>query len=114
MTSQFNMARVFVSVGINRDGFDAHFASCEDDAASDFASVGDEDFFEHGNLSFTNNAIEKMGSTAIFGYGFHENFSVAMRLLQVREMSTVFKLNKFCMRHQAQQRAGLGMAMRPV
>ena len=44
MTSQFNMARAFVGIGINRHRFDAHFAGREDDSTGDFASVGDQDF----------------------------------------------------------------------
>ena len=34
-------------IGIQRGGFDAHFAGGEDDAAGDFATVGYEGFFKH-------------------------------------------------------------------
>ena len=43
---------VGISVGINGDGFDGHAAGGGGDAAGDFATVGDEDFFEHGSSSF--------------------------------------------------------------
>jgi hypothetical protein len=36
-----------VNVGINGNGGDAHFAQSADDAESDFAAVGNEDFSEH-------------------------------------------------------------------
>ena len=49
--SQLNMARIFVGIGVHRHRFDAHLAGCKDDAAGDFATVGDQDFVEHG-LSF--------------------------------------------------------------
>ena len=45
--SQLNVARIFVGVGVNRHRFDAHLAGGENDAAGDFATVGDQNFVEH-------------------------------------------------------------------
>ena len=44
---QHHMARVFVCFRINSHGFDAHFAGSLNHTASDFATVGDEDFCKH-------------------------------------------------------------------
>ena len=46
------MARLLVGVGIDGDGFYAHFAGGEDHAAGDLATVGDQDFIEHSELSW--------------------------------------------------------------
>ena len=50
LVGQFNVARVAVSLGIHRDGGNAHAARGLDDAAGDFAAVGDQDLGEHGYL----------------------------------------------------------------
>ena len=42
-----DMKRVFVSIRIYRHGGDAHFARGLDDAAGNFAAVGDENLTEH-------------------------------------------------------------------
>ena len=42
-----DMQRVGIGVRIDRDGLDAHFARCLDDAAGDFATIGDQNFTEH-------------------------------------------------------------------
>ena len=44
---QLDMACILVGVGLDSDGLDAHLAGSEDDAASDFAAIGYEDFCEH-------------------------------------------------------------------
>jgi hypothetical protein len=36
-----------IGIGIDRDSRDSHPACGLDDTASDFATVGDQDFFEH-------------------------------------------------------------------
>jgi len=41
------MACVLVGVGIHRHRGNAHLAGGLDDAAGDFATVGNQDFFEH-------------------------------------------------------------------
>ncbi len=46
---QPHVARVAVSIGIHRHGGDAEAAAGGDDATGDFATVGDQDFGEHGN-----------------------------------------------------------------
>ena len=53
LVSQHHMASAAVSVGIHRHRADAHFTGRLDDAAGDFAPVGDQDFGEHqAPLSF--------------------------------------------------------------
>ena len=47
LVSQHHMTGAAVSVGIHRHREDAHFAGRLDDAAGDFAPVGDQDFGEH-------------------------------------------------------------------
>ena len=42
------MQRVAIRIGIDRHGGDAHFARGFDDATGDFATVGNQNFFEHG------------------------------------------------------------------
>ena len=54
---QFDMAGVFVSIGVNRHGLDAHLFCGDDDAAGYFAAVGDQYFGEHGDSSFSINTI---------------------------------------------------------
>ena len=44
---QLNMARFFVGFRINGHGLDAHFLGGGDDAAGDFATVGNQNFLEH-------------------------------------------------------------------
>ncbi|KAG1319912.1 hypothetical protein G6F63_014509 [Rhizopus arrhizus] len=46
---QAHVARVAVGIGIHRHGGDAEAAAGRDDAAGDLATVGDQDFGEHGN-----------------------------------------------------------------
>ena len=47
LVGQRHMARVFVGIGIHGNGGNAHLAGGGNDAAGDFASVGDQDFCEH-------------------------------------------------------------------
>ena len=42
------MKRAGIRLGIDRDGLDAHLPRGADDAASDLATIGDQDFLEHG------------------------------------------------------------------
>ncbi len=46
--SHFDMQRIPVGIRVNRDRLDAHFAGSLDDAAGDLATVGNQDFLEHG------------------------------------------------------------------
>ena len=48
LVGQLDVAGLLVGVGIDGDGGDAHLFGGGDDAAGDFAAVGDEDFGEHG------------------------------------------------------------------
>ena len=41
-----------VRIGVNRYGLHAHARAGGRDTAGDLATVGDEDFFEHGDRSF--------------------------------------------------------------
>ena len=43
-----HMQRLRISVGIDGNRRDPHFARGLDDTAGDFAPVGDQDFLEHG------------------------------------------------------------------
>jgi len=45
-----HMQRVAVGVGIDRNRLDPHLAGRFDDAAGNFAPVGDQDFLEHRSL----------------------------------------------------------------
>jgi hypothetical protein len=45
--SHLHKRRARIGVGIDRDGLDTHAAGGFDDPACDFATVCDEDFFEH-------------------------------------------------------------------
>ena len=47
LVGHFDVQRVLVGVGIDRDGLDAHLAGRLDDAAGDFAAVRDQDLLEH-------------------------------------------------------------------
>ena len=47
LVGHFDMQRVLVGVGIDRDRLDAHLAGGLDDAAGDLAAIGDQDFLEH-------------------------------------------------------------------
>ena len=47
---QLDMARVAVGVGVDGDGGNAHLLRGLDDAAGDFAAVGDENFGEHERI----------------------------------------------------------------
>ena len=47
LVGHFDVERVLVGVGIDRDGLDAHAPRGLDDAAGDLAAVGDQDFLEH-------------------------------------------------------------------
>jgi hypothetical protein len=42
------MQRVIIGIGIDGDRLDAHLPRGLDDAAGDFAAIGDQDFGEHG------------------------------------------------------------------
>ena len=46
---QAHMACVAVVIGVHRHGGDAEAAAGGNDAAGDLATVGDQDFGEHGN-----------------------------------------------------------------
>ena len=43
LVGQLDVQRVLVGLGIDGDGRDAHLAGGLDDAAGDFAAVGDQD-----------------------------------------------------------------------
>jgi hypothetical protein len=47
LVGQLHMRRVGVGVGIDGDGAHAHAAAPCDDAAGDFAAIGDEDLSKH-------------------------------------------------------------------
>ena len=47
LVGQRHMAGFFVGIRVNGNRLDAHFFGCGNDAASDFAAVGDQDFGEH-------------------------------------------------------------------
>ena len=47
LVGHLHKRRARVGVGIDRDGLDAHAARRADDAAGNFAAIGDEDFLEH-------------------------------------------------------------------
>jgi hypothetical protein len=42
------MQRVIIGIGIDGDRLDAHLPRGLDDAAGDFAAIGDQDFGDHG------------------------------------------------------------------
>ena len=48
LIGHLHKGRARVGVRIDRDGSDAHAARGLDDAAGDFAAIGDQDFLEHG------------------------------------------------------------------
>ena len=48
LVSHLNMQRLGICVRIDRNRFDSHFTGGFDDAAGDFAPVGDQKLFEHG------------------------------------------------------------------
>ncbi len=48
----FNVQCIAVSIRINRNGFDAHFAGCLNHAAGDFATVSNQNFIEHVSVPF--------------------------------------------------------------
>jgi hypothetical protein len=50
LVGHFDMQRVPVGLGINRDGGDTQAARGLDDPAGDFAAVGDEDTLEHAAI----------------------------------------------------------------
>ena len=50
LVGQLDVARFLVSVGVDGDSLDAHLAGGSDDAAGDFASVGDQYLGEHRDL----------------------------------------------------------------
>ena len=47
LIGHFDVQRVFIGVGIDRHRRNTHAFGSFDDAAGDFAAIGDEDFFEH-------------------------------------------------------------------
>ncbi len=53
----FDMKRVGVGVGINGDSRDTHFARGLDDAAGDFAAIGDQNFSKHSRPDFEKRAL---------------------------------------------------------
>ncbi len=50
LVGQLHVARFLVGLGIHRHGVDAHLVGGGDDAAGDFAAVGDQDFGEHDDV----------------------------------------------------------------
>ena len=48
----FNVQCIAVSIRINCNGFDAHFAGCLNHAAGDFATVSNQNFIEHVSVPF--------------------------------------------------------------
>ena len=61
LVGKLYMARVLVRIRIHSHGFDAHLAGGSDDAAGDFATVGDQNFCEHGG------SLRKFGMGHIAG-----------------------------------------------
>ncbi len=49
---KLDMARILVGVGIHRHRLDAHFAGGKNDAAGNFAPVGDQNFGKHFRVRF--------------------------------------------------------------
>ena len=49
--SHFYMQRVAIGIGIDRHGLNTHLSGCLDDAAGNFAAIGDEQFLEHLGVS---------------------------------------------------------------
>ena len=47
LVGHLDVQRVGIGVGIDRDRRDAHLARGLDDAAGDFAAIGDQDLTEH-------------------------------------------------------------------
>ena len=48
---ELDVERIDIGFGVNGESFDAEFFAGADDAESDFASIGDENFFKHGRAS---------------------------------------------------------------
>ncbi len=51
LVGHLDMQRIAIRIGIDGDCLDAHLSGCLDDPAGNFASVGDEDFLDHGWLT---------------------------------------------------------------
>ena len=49
--SEIDMQRVLVGFGIDGNGQDAHLASSFDDAAGNFATIGNQNLVEHVSIS---------------------------------------------------------------
>ena len=47
LVRHLDVERVAVGIGIDGDGLDAHAPRRLDDAAGDFAAIGDQNFLEH-------------------------------------------------------------------
>ena len=60
------MERVDIGFGVNGESFDAEFFAGADDAESDFASIGDENFFKHGRLAQPEESLSILDGLAIF------------------------------------------------
>ena len=62
LVSEHHMERVLVSVGIDRDGLDAHFLGGLDNPASDLTTVGNQYFGKHGFPNFIKSARLEFGT----------------------------------------------------
>ena len=47
MIGELDMHRIDIRLGVNGDRFDVEFAAGTDDAKGDFATIGNQDAFEH-------------------------------------------------------------------
>jgi hypothetical protein len=47
MIGELDMHRINIRLGVNRNRFDVEFATGADDAKGDFATIGNQDAFEH-------------------------------------------------------------------
>ena len=63
LVGHFHMEGARVGVGIDRHGPDTHAAGGLDDAAGDFAAIGDENLLEHGTpeLAFRDKVLDRTG-----------------------------------------------------
>ena len=59
-----HMQRVGIGIGINRDGGNAHATGGADDAAGDFAAIGDQQFAKHGH--YIRNKPKRVCATGAF------------------------------------------------
>ena len=53
----FDVQRVAVGLGIDRNGFDPHAARGFDDPAGDLAAIGNQDLLEHCGIKLANRLL---------------------------------------------------------